>query len=225
MRSIAIIPAYNEAAAIVDVARSVIDKGIDVIVINDGSSDDTEKCCRRNKIPVISLKNNLGIGGAVQCGYRYAYENGYDIAFQFDGDGQHDINSFDVLIQPILDRQADFVIGSRFLGEVTFRSTWLRRVGIKWISFMLRFITGKRITDPTSGYRAANAKVIEFFAKNYPVDYPEPESTMWLIKKGFHVNEVSVSMFAREHGSSSINSLKSVYYMIKVSLALLITRM
>jgi len=202
----------------------VLEKQIDVIVINDASTDETEAVCRQNRIPFLSLCNNLGIGGAVQCGYKYALAHGYDIAFQFDGDGQHDITSFNALVEPILLGQADFVIGSRFLGHSDFLSTKLRRIGIRWLSFMIRLLSGKKVSDPTSGYRVANAKIIKYFAEHYPVDFPEPESTMWLLKRGVRVAERPASMFARKHGKSSIRIFDSVYYIIKVSLALLITK-
>ncbi|MCL2187132.1 MAG: glycosyltransferase family 2 protein [Defluviitaleaceae bacterium] len=224
MRVIAIIPAFNEAKNIVPTAKSVMDKNIDVIVINDASQDETEAECIKNGIPFISLCNNLGIGGAVQCGYKYALAHKYDIAFQFDGDGQHDINSINTLVEPIVNDEADFVIGSRFLGQSTFLSTKLRRIGIKWLSIMIRLLSGKKVSDPTSGYRVANARIIKYFAQCYPVDFPEPESTMWLLKKGYRVTERPASMFERKNGQSSIRMLDSVYYIIKVSLALLITK-
>ena len=231
-RVLAIIPAYNEAASIVGVARSVLDRKyppgvkVDALVVDDGSTDDTSALCRQNGIPVETLQNNLGIGGAMQCGYHRALERKYDIAFQFDGDGQHDADCVDTLLTPILEDRADFVIGSRFLEASGdgFRSTRLRRLGIRWISAMLVVLSKRRITDPTSGFRAANARVIALFARRYPHDYPEPESTLWLLGDGYRVMETATTMRARVHGRSSIGALKSVHYMFKVTMALLIAR-
>ena len=230
VRVLAIIPAYNEAGMIVRVAQGVLNHKlqpsieIDALVIDDGSTDATAELCQRNGLPVLALHNNLGIGGAVQCGYRYAHERRYDIAFQFDGDGQHNLDDLGNLLAPILADQADFVIGSRFLNSSGYQSTYLRRVGIRWLSAMLRLMTGRRISDPTSGFRAANARVIARFSHHYPHDYPEPESVMHLLREGYRVVEIPSSMLARSHGHSSIKGFKNVYYMAKVSLALLITR-
>lgn len=229
-----ILPAYNEEGNIVNTVSQIrkyretqnLPVEVDYLVINDGSLDSTERVCRENGIHCLSLVQNLGIGGAVQTGYLYAAENGYDIAVQFDGDGQHDPNSLGTLIRPILDGEADFTVGSRFLEESSdFHSTFLRRVGIKYLSFLLQLAGGKaagpRIRDVTSGYRAANRDVISFLARNYPVDYPEPESLVNLRKNGFRIREVPVNMFERAEGKSSIGFLKSIYYMIKVTCAIL----
>ena len=226
------LPAYNERENIVNTVRQITEfrqtaalpLEIDYVVINDGSTDDTERICRQNHIKCLSLVQNLGIGGAVQTGYIYAMRNGYDIAVQFDGDGQHDITSLPRLVAPILDGSADFTVGSRFLEKgSTFQSTFMRRVGIKWLSVLIRLVSGVRLSDVTSGYRAANKKALDFLAKNYPVDYPEPESIVSLRKNGFRLKEVQVNMFERAAGKSSINFYKSVYYMIKVSFAVLCT--
>ena len=164
---------------------------------------------------------NLGIGGAVQTGYKYAYINGYDVAVQFDGDGQHDITSLEHLIEPILRDECDFVVGSRFVdGSSQFKSTRMRRMGISWLSKVIRMFTGIIIKDPTSGYRAANRYCIKFFADNYPVDYPEPESIVMLAKQNMRIQERQVNMFEREGGESSINMWRSVYYMFKVTIAI-----
>ena len=228
MRILLILPAYNEQDAILHTVSQISNTTfpptlqVDYIVINDGSTDATERLCRENGIQCVSLIRNLGIGGAVQTGYLYALENDYDVAVQFDGDGQHDIASLSALLAPLEDDTLDFVVGSRFIARNgSFRSTALRRCGIRFLSALTHFVTGCRIEDVTSGYRAANRKAICFLAQHYPVDYPEPESLVHLIKNGFRVGEVSVNMFPRVSGSSSINSSRSLYYMCKVSLAIL----
>ena len=197
---------------------------LDYIVINDGSTDKTECICREKGIRAIHLSQNLGIGGAVQTGYLFARKKGYDIAVQFDGDGQHDIGSLEPLIAPILAEKADFVVGSRFIqGKSAFQSTVMRRLGIRLLSTIIHLFARVRIMDPTSGFRAANQKAIEFLARNYPVDYPEPESIVELSKNAFQITEVQVNMFDRMGGTSSISPWKSVYYMYKVSLAIICT--
>lgn len=234
MKLLLILPAYNEEENIAKTASQILDfkkkfssdVELDYIVINDGSTDSTERICKENGIPCLSLIQNLGIGGAVQTGYMYAAAHGYDLAVQFDGDGQHDIASLPDLIRPILEKKADFVIGSRFIENTTnFKSTFMRRVGIKNLSFLIRVFCGIKILDVTSGYRAANKKTLEFLAKNYPVDYPEPETIVLLQKNGFSLSEVSANMFERSAGSSSIHSWKSIYYMVKVSFAILCASM
>ena len=197
---------------------------LDYIVINDGSTDRTADICKENHIKTITLLQNLGIGGAIQTGYKYAALKGFDIAVQFDGDGQHDISFLDTLIRPILEDGYDFVIGSRFISsDKGFQSTKMRRLGIRVLSNLISVLTHFKTTDPTSGFRAANKRVIRFFAHNYPVDYPEPESIVELLKNSFLIMEVPVNMHEREGGVSSITSWKSVYYMVKVSLAILCT--
>lgn len=234
MKLLLILPAYNEEENIVNTVSQILDfkkkfscdVEIDYIVINDGSTDSTQKVCKNNNINCLTLIQNLGIGGAVQTGYMYAFANEYDIAVQFDGDGQHDIASLPSLIRPILENKADFVIGSRFLENSTnFKSTFMRRVGIKNLSFLIRLFCGTKIHDVTSGYRAANKKTLSFLAKNYPVDYPEPETIVLLRKNGFSISEVQVKMFERTAGASSINFWKSIYYMIKVSFAIICASM
>ena len=223
-----IIPAYNEEKSIVKVVNSILDYRkncdfeLDYIVINDGSTDNTYKVCAENNFKCINLIQNLGIGGAVQTGYIYAKIKGFDIAVQFDGDGQHDIQSLNKLVKPILDNQADFVIGSRFVdGTSSFKSTFMRRVGINYLSFLIRFLSLEKVTDPTSGFRAADKKAITLLSKDYPVDYPEPESIIYLLKNNMKLTEVQVNMFERAEGHSSIHAWRSVYYMIKVSFAIL----
>lgn len=228
MKVLMIIPAYNEELNIVKTVDKIIKYNkkskykIDYIVINDGSKDNTKDICREKNINVINLVHNLGIGGAVQTGYKYACEKDYDVAIQFDGDGQHDENYIDSLIDEIKDGY-DFVIGSRFVGKLSkFKSTGTRRLGIKVLSFLIKLCTGKRIYDPTSGFRAASKEVIKLFASHYPTEYPEPESTVELISKKFNVNEIPVEMHKREFGTSSIKPLKSIYYMFSVSISIII---
>ncbi|WP_411346868.1 glycosyltransferase family 2 protein [Paenibacillus sp. WLX1005] len=223
-----IVPAYNEEnnlEALVKSIRILNNPNIHYIIINDCSKDKTAFICKQLDIPVINLPCNLGIGGAVQTGYKYAYENGFDIAIQVDGDGQHNPIYIASLIEPLLKEQADLVIGSRYIEKQGFQSTVLRRVGISYFSKLLLTLTGQRITDPTSGFRACNRKVIELFAKRYPVDYPEPESIMYLKRNAFRIAEIPVVMEHRASGTSSITALKSVYYMIKVSIAIVIDKL
>lgn len=229
MKVLMIVPAYNEELNIKDTISKIIEYNkksnneIDYIVINDGSTDKTREVCEKNNYNIINLIHNLGIGGAVQTGYKYALENNYDVAIQFDGDGQHDENYIDKLVDEIK-KGNDFVIGSRFISDLSkFKSTGTRRMGIKFLSLLIKICTGKRIYDPTSGFRAANKRVIELFSKNYPTEYPEPESTTSLIRKKYKVSEIPVEMHERKHGTSSIKPLKSIYYMFSVSVAIIIT--
>lgn len=230
MRVLLIIPAYNEAENIEDTINQVtsfadgLDYNLDYLIINDGSSDSTLEVCRRNNFHVASHACNMGIGGAVQTGYKYALSKDYDIAVQFDGDGQHDIRSLMDILKAM--ENADFVIGSRYVSDMdNFKSTAMRRTGIKILSFLIYLTTGRRIADCTSGYRASNRAVIELFANDYPQDYPEPESIVQLAKKGYRIAEVPAKMKERKCGQSSIRSWKSVMYMIKVSLAILLAGM
>lgn len=217
-----VIPAYNEADNILNTVRGVVEHGYDYIVVNDGSRDATLDVCRSNGLNVLDLPMNLGIGGAVQAGHKYAQRFGYDIDIQLDGDGQHDPAYLDALVREVASG-ADLVIGSRFLEKTDgFQSTFMRRVGITWLSAMLRLCTGRRVSDPTSGFRACGCRAIDLFCASYPVDYPEPESIAVAIKSGLSVKEVSVEMRERQGGTSSIGGLSSVYYMLKVSLAILI---
>lgn len=227
-----IIPAYNEEENIKKVYDGIIKynklnkTNYDVIVINDGSRDSTEEILCKNSIPHIKLIHNLGIGGAVQTGYKYALENGYDIAIQFDGDGQHDISYVKDIIKPILLNKADMVIGSRFIDDSTsdFKSSLARRVGINVISSVIKLKTGVKIFDTTSGFRAINRTVLEIFSNDYPREYPEPISTVNILCNGLNVSEVGVSMNERIGGVSSIKSWKTAYYMINVVLSILLMK-
>lgn len=228
MKVLIIIPAYNEELSIKNTVNKIVNfkkkskYDIDYIVINDGSNDNTYKICIDNNLNTINLIHNLGIGGAVQTGYLYALYNNYDIAIQFDGDGQHDENYIDNMIEKI-EKGNEFVIGSRFISNLSkFKSSGTRRLGIKIISSLIKMCTNKKIYDPTSGFRAASKEVIKVFAYQYPTEYPEPESTTWLINAGYKVAEIPVMMHEREYGTSSIKPLKSIYYMFSVSLSILI---
>lgn len=221
-RVLVIVPAYNEQDCIVETVRRIKETGYDYVVVNDGSKDDTLKLCRENGINVLDLPQNLGIGGAVQAGHKYAQHYGYDIDVQVDGDGQHDPSYIPQLVKMIEDG-ADLAIGSRFVQETDgFQSTWLRRVGITWLSGLLKLLTGKIVTDPTSGFRASGRRAIELFCENYPIDYPEPESIALALENGLSLSETPVNMLERQGGSSSIGGFSSVYYMIKVTLAIIL---
>ena len=226
MKVLLIIPAYNEEENILETIRKIKEysEEIDYIVINDGSKDNTLQILKDNKIKHINLIENLGIGGAVQTGYKYAYENDYDIAIQFDGDGQHDVNYIPQICEPLINGQADMVIGTRYLdkNESKFQSTFMRRLGSNIISLFIKVFTRTKITDPTSGFRATNKIVIKAFAEEYPKEYPEPESTVSLLVNGYKVEEVPVSMNERVGGVSSIRLWKTVDYMVKVVLAIII---
>lgn len=218
-----IVPAYNEQDSIMGAVNDIRSQGFDLVVINDGSTDNTLNILKDNHVPYIDLFMNLGIGGAVQTGLLYAKEHGYDVAVQVDGDGQHDASYIRKLLAPIECGEVDIVVGSRYIGdESDFKSSFMRRFGIKILSLALKISSGKRIYDVTSGFRAMDSKAIDLFCEYYPSDYPEPESLAYAINAGLKVGEVAVSMRERQGGSSSISGLKPVYYMSKVTLATLI---
>ncbi len=225
MNTLIIIPAYNEEHGILNTINDLKNnaKNVDYVVINDGSKDNTKKVLLENDINFIDLTNNLGIGGAVQTGYKYALEKGYDVAIQFDGDNQHDAKYIELLVKEI-ENGADLSIGSRYVSELSeFKSTAMRRFGKNILSVLIKICTGTKIYDPTSGYRAANAKVIKLFADSYPTDYPEPDTVAMILKKGYKVTEIPVKMNERKTGKSSINAFKSIYYMIKVGISIILT--
>jgi glycosyltransferase involved in cell wall biosynthesis len=227
VRVLAIIPAFNEErslpAVVAGLRRSA--PSVDVCVVDDGSTDGTARVASGLGVTVLSLPVNLGIGGAVQAGYQWARDHGYDVAVQVDGDGQHDAAFLPVLVEAVTSGRAGLTVGSRFAGPRmpgAFRSTWPRRAGIRYLSWMLRLRCGARVTDPTSGFRAAGRAAIDLFARSYPSDYPEPESIAIAARAGMTVTEVPVRMSKRLHGESSISAWRSFYYLFKVSLALVV---
>lgn len=227
MKPLLIIPAYNESENIESLLNEITTNypQYDYVVINDCSTDQTLNILSLMKANCINLPVNLGIGGSIQTGYQYAMEHGYEIAVQIDGDGQHDPKYVSDVITPIEDGQADVVIGSRYVKREGFQSSYLRRFGIAILSVLIKILCGVRIRDVTSGMRAVNQKMISEYAKNYAQDYPEPEAILTAGIMKARVAEVPVQMRERQGGVSSINAARSIYYMIKVSLALVITRM
>ena len=223
MRKLIIIPAYNEGmnieATVKDIQENAPD--FDYVIINDCSKDDTLEICKKNNYNYVNLPINLGIGGAVQTGYKYAEKYEYDLAVQVDGDGQHDPAFLRTMAEYMETHDLDMVIGSRFITKEGFQSSFTRRLGIKYFTVLIKLVTGKKITDATSGLRMAGKNVIKLFANSYPKDYPEPETVVAVLKQGYKVEEIPVVMRARQGGVSSITMKKSVYYMIKVSLAIL----
>jgi hypothetical protein len=219
-----IVPAYNEEDSLPGVIRDLgahFPEG-DILVVDDGSRDRTAAIAQEARVGVVRLPFNLGIGGAVQTGYRYAQNHGYDIAVQFDGDGQHVAAEIPALLGPLLSGRADLVVGSRFLDRGAYRPPVFRRIGIWIFSRTLSAIIGAPVTDTTSGFRAVNARVIAFFSRGYPEDYPEVESLVLLHRAGMRIEETPVTMRDRTGGKSSITPVRSAYYMIKVLLAVFI---
>ncbi|WP_432821130.1 DUF2304 family protein [Trichloromonas sp.] len=222
-----IVPAYNEEQNIRKVIEDLgsIHPALDVMVINDGSSDQTSRVARSTgRARVVDLPKNLGIGGAVQTGFKYAARHGYDIAIQFDGDGQHLASEIPKLLEALKSQAANMVIGSRFLeDQANYRSTFVRRIGIRLFQAVNSLLIGQRVTDNTSGFRAYDRRAIELLARYYPVDYPEPEAVILLGRNGFSMTEVFTRMGERQGGGSSIAGLTGGYYMVKVLLAILMT--
>ena len=223
-RRIAIVPAFNEEQTVSRVVEEIraFDPGFAIVVVDDGSIDRTGVVAERCGVQVLRLPFNLGIGGAVQTGYQYALDNGFELAVQVDGDGQHNPREIARLVGSILDGGADMVVGTRFVEGGGYRGTRLRRVGIHLFAGLVSVLVGQRVTDTTSGFRAVNRKGIRLFASDYPHDYPEVEATVLVARHRLRMVEVPVAMRIRETGSSSITALRSVYYMIKVLLALFI---
>ena len=227
MKTLVLIPCYNEEANIVRVVERLKSTcpDVDYLVINDCSRDRSEEILRENGYNYLTLPVNLGIGGGVQSGYLYAREHGYDVTVQMDGDGQHDPAYLMEIVQPVLDGECDMCIGSRFVKKEGFQTSFMRRVGIRFLSGLIFLLSGHRVLDVTSGFRATNARMTAYFARHYAIDYPEPEAALAAILADFKVAEAPVIMRERQGGVSSIHSFKSVYYMIKVSLALIIDRL
>ncbi len=224
MKKIAIIPVYNEQNNIIQVMNDLKTNApdFDTVIINDGSTDHTIEACRGHGFNVISLPSNAGIGASVQTGYIYALEKGYDIAVQFDGDGQHEAKFLGKLYDTMIRTESDMVIGSRYLAKQGFQSTAMRRIGIRFLSSLIRILYRQKIRDVTSGQRMVNRKVMAFFAEYYPYDYPEPETLALCMRERFKVTEVPVIMRSRKDGNSSIGIRQSVYYMLKVSFFILV---
>jgi hypothetical protein len=224
LKRIAIVPAYNEernVGRLLDELRE-LDPGLDVVVVSDGSTDHTVDVAAASGAHVVALPFNLGIGGAVQTGYRYAWEWGYELAVRLDGDGQHDPAELPALVAPIAAGDADLVVGSRFAGAGGYRSSAARRIGIRILARAVSLIAGQRLTDTTSGFQACNRRAIAVYAGELPHDYPEVEGMVLAIRNHVRIVEVPVTMREREHGHSSIGALASIYYMIKVLLALFV---
>jgi glycosyltransferase involved in cell wall biosynthesis len=221
---IVIIPAFNEEGSLEKVVGGVKIHlpYADILVVNDGSTDLTSEIARSTGAVVLDLPFNLGIGGAMQAGYKYAYEKVYDMAIQVDADGQHDPKEIPKLLHALAEKKVDMVIGSRFLGHSEFKSSLMRRIGISIFSRVISTIVRQKITDPTSGFRAADRKAIQLFALNYPQDYPEPEVVILLHQCRLKMVEVSVGMSERFSGESSITKIRSIYYMVKVLLAIFV---
>ena len=226
LKRLAIVPAFNEEVSVgrvIDEIRA-FDPGFDIAVIDDGSTDRTAGVAADRGAHVIRLPFNLGIGGAVQTGYRYAFEQGYDVAVQVDGDGQHDPSELPKILKPVLDASADLVVGSRFAdgNGGAYRSSAARRIGIRIFARVVSAVVHQRVTDTTSGFRAVNRRGIALFAADYPHDYPEVEATVMCVKHKLRLQEVPVEMRERTGGRSSITALRSIYYMAKVLLAIFV---
>ena len=224
-RLVAIVPAWNEAGAIGGVVDEIkeLDASIDVVVIDDFSTDDTADVAESRGATVLRLPFNVGIGGAVQTGIRYARDEGYEVAVRLDGDGQHAASEIPTIMAPVEAGDADLVIGSRFVdpGGV-YRPPFARRVGIGIFARLVSILGGQRVTDTTSGFVALDRAAIELFATQFPHDYPEVEATLVALRSGLRVTQVQVDMRERTTGSSSITFVRSLYYIVKVMLALLV---
>ena len=233
MKILVIIPCYNEAENIARVvknlqavaARQALPGTVDYLVVNDCSTDESAAICASEGFSYISLPVNLGIGGGVQSGYLYAAQNGYDIAVQMDGDGQHDPAYLASVVGPVARGEVDMCVGSRFITKEGFQTSAMRRAGIRLLSGLIRLLCGVRVLDVTSGFRATGRRLTEFFARNYAQDYPEPEAIISAVLNGFRVGEAPVVMAERMGGTSSISPLRSVYYMVKESIALVVYRL
>ena len=222
---VAIVPAWNEAAAIGGVVDEILafDPTIHVVVVDDASDDETASVAQRHGARVLPLLFNVGIGGAVQTGFRYARDEGYEIAVRLDGDGQHDASELGKLIGPVRVGEADLVIGSRFVDPGgTYRPPFARRMGIRVFARLVSLLGGQKVTDTTSGFSAMNRAGIELFALEYPHDYPEVEATLVALRSGLRLTQVQVEMRERQTGTSSITFVRSLYYIVKVMLALLV---
>lgn len=226
-RILVIVPCFNEQGSIANVVNEIMavrqreGYTLDVLVVNDCSTDKSMDIIHTLPCNYLNLPVNLGIGGAMHSGYRYAYRNGYDIAVQMDGDGQHPADELSIVLQPVLQEEADVVIGSRFISREGFQSSFTRRLGISYFRWLNQLLIGKTIHDSTSGFRAFNRRTIEIANMYYPDEYPEPESIVQFGLQGLRIKEVPVRMRQRQGGVSSINTRRALYYMLKVSLGIL----
>jgi glycosyltransferase involved in cell wall biosynthesis len=222
MSILIILPAFNEEATLGDVVLG-IQRSLpqaDILVVNDGSTDATEAISRSNGVILLNHPYNMGIGATMQTGFLYALSAGYDMAVQIDADGQHSPEFLPSLLQPLFEKKCNLVIGSRYLSDGGFKSTLPRKMGIRFFSGLVWLFTGKKATDPTSGFRALDRKVLELFSKEYPSDYPEVEALISAHKQGLTFQEVETIMRHRQGGTSSIGILSAFYYMVKVSLSI-----
>jgi glycosyltransferase involved in cell wall biosynthesis len=224
VKRIAIVPAFNEERNLPRLLGELheLDPGLEIVVVSDGSTDRTAEVAAAAGAHVVELPFNLGIGGAVQTGFRFAWEGGYTLAVRLDGDGQHDPGQLRAIVAPVVADEADLSIGSRFLSGGGYQSSAARRVGIRVLARVVSWIAHERLTDTTSGFQAANRRTIRLFAADLPRDYPEVEGLVMAVRHKLRVKEVPVTMREREHGHSSIGTLASVYYMFKVLLAVFV---
>jgi len=224
MRVLVVVPAFNEQESLPALISEIVAAGYDIVVVDDASTDNTEQAARKNGVPVISLSNNLGIGGAVQSGFLFALRRDYDIVVQVDGDGQHDPRQISTIIGPIVAGEADCVVGSRYhpaRPDTDYRTPILRRMGMRFSTAILWLVTGVRIYDTTSGFRALNRKAVAFFARRYPSDHPEAEALLVLHQVGFRIVEVPVSMRSRKAGSSLFSPFRAAVYPLRVTVGFL----
>lgn len=227
LRLLIIIPCFNEEAALplvlseIENIKPVKGYSLSVVVVNDCSQDSTKAIAKKFNVPVLDLPMNIGIGGAVQTGFKYALEKKFDLAIQLDGDGQHPGSEIHRLVTAFENYAADIIIGSRFIDNKGFQSSLIRRIGIRYFYIINKLFTGNYIYDSTSGFRLFNKKAIAIAAKNYPDDYPEPESLIIFAKAGLIIKEVAVTMRPRLGGTSSINTAASFFYCFKVTMGML----
>ena len=223
-RTLIIIPALNEEDSIASVIDDIRHHApwADIVVVNDGSADQTGAIAEACGAVALHMPYNVGIGAAMQTGFLYASRYGYEVAVQTDGDGQHPPSEIPALVTALLEGDADMVLGSRYIEDRGYQTPWTRRIGIIILASIIALITGRRCTDPTSGFRASNARSIRLCSRLYPHDYPEPEAIVLLHRAGLQIREIPVTMAARQGGRSSITPLRSGYYMVKVILAILI---
>ncbi|MDP3997117.1 MAG: glycosyltransferase family 2 protein [bacterium] len=220
-----IVPAYNEEGFLAEVVGDIRKycPEAQIVVVNDASSDSTKLVAWSQRVPVLDLPTNLGIGGAMQTGFLYAVRNGFDVAMQVDADGQHDPRFIPVLLEALGERGADMVIGSRFLERVGYRASFMRLFGIRFFAWLIGMMTNRRVYDATSGYRAYNKEALNFVAKYYPSDFPEPESIVIMLRNGFKIKEVPVVMKHRQAGTSSVRPLKGTYFVVSNAVAIIIS--